>query len=185
MTWKLLTIAFAWLIFFCFWIAGIFIYKQSVQRHRDKRWFIFLFSIILITLTTELLAGKYLLKRLDFSPSGDALAEITGTILLLSGLSFAIWARITLGRFWSGSVVVIKDQPVVKGGPYAIVRHPIYTGVIAMLWGSFLLERIGFVLLIAVLGTIFLLWKARLEEEALAKADGIEYAAYKKEVPGF
>jgi len=68
---------------------------------------------------------------------------------------------------------------------YAFVRHPIYAGVIAMLWGSFLLERIGFVLVIATLGTIFLIWKARLEESLLEKYRGEEYAAYKKmKVPG-
>ena len=143
MTWKLLTLAFAWLTFLCFWIAGIFIYKPPVPRQRDNRWSLFLFSVVLITLTAELLAGKYLLNRFDLPSPVDFLAEITGAVLLISGLSFAIWARIRLGRFWSGSIAFIEGQPIIKDGPYAMVRHPIYTGGIILFWGGVFFWRVG------------------------------------------
>ncbi|MEK6816572.1 MAG: isoprenylcysteine carboxylmethyltransferase family protein [Nanoarchaeota archaeon] len=182
MTWKLLTIVFAWLTFLCFWVAGIFIYKPPVPRQRDKRWSPFLVSVVLITLMAELLAGKYLLNRFDLPSPIDSLSEIIGAVLLISGLSFAIWARIRLGRFWSGSIAFIEGQPIVKDGPYSIVRHPIYTGVIMMIWGSLLLEPFGFVLLIAVLGTLLLARKARLEERLLERHLGDKYSNYKKDV---
>lgn len=184
MPWKIFIIAFAWLTFLCFWIAGIFIYKPPEPRQRDNRWSLFLISVVLITIMAELLAGKYLLSRFDLSSPVDFLAEITGSVLLISGLSFAIWARIRLGRFWSGSIAFIEGQPIVKDGPYVIVRHPIYTGVIMMLWGSFLLIPLGFLLFTAGLGTVFLLWKARLEERMLEKYIEAEYNDYKKHVKG-
>ena len=108
--------------------------------------------------------------------------NIFGVALLTSGLSIAIWARVTLGRFWSGSVAFIEGQPIVKDGPYSCVRHPIYTGVTMMLWGSFLLEPFGFVLLIAVFGTILLACKARLEERLLERYMGDNYRKYKMDV---
>jgi protein-S-isoprenylcysteine O-methyltransferase Ste14 len=185
MPWKIVVTIFAWLIFFCFWIACIFVYKAAEPRQRDKRWTVFLISIILVTITTELLLAKYLLKRFDLPASLDTIAEVIGAVLILSGLLFAVWGRVTLGRFWSGSVALIENQPVIKSGPYAFVRHPIYAGVIAMLWGSLLLAPIGFALLTAVLGTAFLLWKARLEEALLEKHNGEEYLYYyKKQVKG-
>lgn len=183
MQWKIVIISFAWLAFLCFWITGIFIYKSPEPRHRDKKWTVFLVSIILVTVTAELFAARYLLKKLYFPASLNAIAITIGMVLLLSGLFFAIWARVTLGRFWSGSVALIDNQPVIKEGPYAVIRHPIYAGVIAMLWGSFLLAPIGFILFTAVLGTAFLLWKSRLEEAMLTKHKEDEYVDYKKKVP--
>lgn len=182
--WRVVIIGLAWLAFLCFWIAGIFIYRPHKPRHRDKRWTVFLISIILVTLTAELLAARYLLKKFYLPASLNAISAAFGMVLLLSGFFFATWARVKLGRFWSGSVALIENQPVIKGGPYALVRHPIYAGVISMLWGSFLLAPIGFVLFTAVLGTAFLLWKARLEETVLERHNSEEYRYYKKQVKG-
>lgn len=185
MPWEIHLILFAWLSFLCFWTAGIFMYKPPGPRQRNKKWPLFLFSVVLITVMVELLAARYLFNRFILPAPLDLLAAITGAVLLLSGLSCAIWARVTLGRFWSGSVAVIENQPVIKTGPYAFVRHPIYTGVIMMLWGSLLLEPFGFMLLVAVLGAISLIVKARLEERMLERRLGNEYANYRKEVGGF
>lgn len=179
---KIFIISAAWGTFLSLWVAGIFIYKPPERRQRDKVWPIFLFSVVLITVMVELLTAKYLLNRFVLPPPVDSLAEITGAVLLISGLSFAIWARIRLGRFWSGSIAFIEGQPIIKDGPYSIVRHPIYTGVITMLWGSFLLEPFGFVLLIAVFGTLLLTRKARLEEMLLERHLGDKYSNYKKDV---
>lgn len=183
MTWRMLSIISAWLTFSGFWIAASFIYKTRKPKRRDKKWFIFLICVILITVTTGYLAGEHLIKSFEYLPPFNYVINTVGIILLLSGLSFAIWARITLGHFWSGSVSLIENHIIVIKGPYAIVRHPIYTGVITMLWGSFLLEGIGLFLFTATLGTILLIWKARLEESLLEKYRGEEYAAYKMKVP--
>ena len=51
-----------------------------------------------------------------------------GVALLAAGLAFAVWARVHLGRNWSGSVTVKEDHELIRTGPYGYVRHPIYTG---------------------------------------------------------
>lgn len=174
----------AWLTFVGFWIAAIFIFKPSEPRRRDKRWFLFVSGASVITVILEYPAAPYFFKSFEFPLPLNDLSAPLGIALLLSGLSFAVWGRIALGRLWSGSVALIGKQPIVKNGHYAFVRHPIYTGVIAMLWGSFLLERIGVVLFVAVLATVFLFCKAMLEEALLLKHNSNEYLDYKKEVNG-
>ncbi|MDO8445546.1 MAG: isoprenylcysteine carboxylmethyltransferase family protein [Deltaproteobacteria bacterium] len=160
-------------------MSASFIYKSPEPIRRERNWFLLLISAFLISMLAAYLAGNYVTERfLLLSPVTDAF----GIALIFSGLSITIWARITLGRFWSGSVAVIEGQPVVKEGPYSIIRHPIYTGVIMMLWGSFLLEPFGFVLLNAVFGTILLACKARFEERLLERCLGDKYSNYKKEV---
>lgn len=51
-----------------------------------------------------------------------------GALLVALGLAFAVWARVHLGRNWSGSVTVKAEHELIDSGPYALVRHPIYTG---------------------------------------------------------
>ena len=52
------------------------------------------------------------------------------------GLAFAVWARVHLGRNWSGSVTVKEGHELIRTGPYAYVRHPIYTGLITAVLGT-------------------------------------------------
>jgi protein-S-isoprenylcysteine O-methyltransferase Ste14 len=102
----------------------------------------------------------------------------------LAGIVFTWWARIHLGRLWSGSVTRKEGHRVVDTGPYALVRHPIYTGLIlaglATAAAQATYSGVAGALLIAV-G----LWlKARIEERFLSAELGPEaYAAYRRRVP--
>ena len=184
MSWEILIIIVVWLSFFSFWIIASFIYRTSKAKKVDKKWFHILIFIILFTALVEYLTWEYLLKRFELPSPFNQIINLIGIILLLVGFFFAIWARLTLGKFWSGSIAIIEGQPIIRQGPYSIARHPIYTGVVAMLWGSFFVAKIGFLLLITILGTILLIWKAKFEEVLLEKYKGEEYAAYKKEIRG-
>src|SRR5262245_5554122 len=53
-----------------------------------------------------------------------------GVALTVIGLGFTVWARVQLGRFWSGSVTLKEGHRLVRSGPYAVTRHPIYTGLL-------------------------------------------------------
>jgi protein-S-isoprenylcysteine O-methyltransferase Ste14 len=100
------------------------------------------------------------------------------------GLGFTWWARIHLGVLWSGSVTRKADHRVVDTGPYGLVRHPIYTGLLLALLAmavakGTVLGTVGFAL--AFLG---LTLKARLEERWLAGELGSgAYADYRRRVP--
>ena len=54
-----------------------------------------------------------------------------GAAITVAGLLFAVWARAYLGRNWSSAVTIKQDHQLITTGPYAIVRHPIYTGILA------------------------------------------------------
>jgi protein-S-isoprenylcysteine O-methyltransferase Ste14 len=100
------------------------------------------------------------------------------------GFVFAWWARIYLGKLWSGRITRKEDHHVVDTGPYALVRHPIYTGIfIGAIASTVVMGNLH-----AILGTALLIigyWmKARLEERFLSQELGADnYAAYRRRVP--
>jgi protein-S-isoprenylcysteine O-methyltransferase Ste14 len=101
---------------------------------------------------------------------------------VLGGMAFAWWARLHLGTLWSGTVTRKADHRIIDGGPYAIVRHPIYTGILFALYAT-ALER-GHIepIVGAALITIGFWMKARLEESFLAQ-DIAGYDEYRARVP--
>jgi protein-S-isoprenylcysteine O-methyltransferase Ste14 len=104
--------------------------------------------------------------------------------LTVAGLVFTWWARIHLGRLWSSSVTKKADHRIVDTGPYAIVRHPIYTGILAGIFATAAMRGapIGFVG--AILATYGFMIKARLEERFLREQLGAEtYESYRRRVP--
>lgn len=111
---------------------------------------------------------------------------IAWPLLVVAALGFALcwWARLYLGPLWSARVTRKDDHRIIDSGPYGIVRHPIYTGLIAALGATAFtfpgpLNLAGFVLLIVAFSI-----KARLEERFLGEELGAEaYAAYRARVP--
>jgi protein-S-isoprenylcysteine O-methyltransferase Ste14 len=106
--------------------------------------------------------------------------------VLLEALGFAFtwWARIHLGKLWSGTVTRKADHHVVDTGPYAMVRHPIYTGLLLAVYATAAAKGT----ILGVLGCVFFtlsFWvKARLEERWLIQELGPEaYAAYRQRAP--
>ena len=105
-------------------------------------------------------------------------------IVALAGLAFTWWARIHLGTLWSGNVTRKPDHHIVDTGPYGLVRHPIYTGLLVALYAT-ALDR-GSVLAIAGAAVLTLAFaiKARLEERFLGAELGAEtYGGYRRRVP--
>ena len=104
--------------------------------------------------------------------------------LTLAGLLFAWWARIHIGRLWSGSITRKEGHYVVDTGPYALVRHPIYTGLIAALLATALAQATANALAGAALLSVGFWLKARAEEHFLMAELGADaYGAYRRRVP--
>ena len=102
----------------------------------------------------------------------------------LAAFAFAWWARLHLGRLWSGMLTLREGHRVVDSGPYARVRHPIYTGFIAAAWALALNAAAPMMLLGALVLTIVMTVKAGAEERLLARALGpASYADYRRRVP--
>jgi len=105
-------------------------------------------------------------------------------VLTLAGLLFAWWARIHIGRLWSGSIARKEGHRVVDTGPYALVRHPIYTGLIAALMATALAQATANGLAGAALLSFGFWLKARAEERFLTAELGADaYGAYRQRVP--
>jgi protein-S-isoprenylcysteine O-methyltransferase Ste14 len=105
-----------------------------------------------------------------------------GVAVALAGLLFAIWAREQLGRNWSRSVTLKEGHELVTSGPYAVVRHPIYTGILTGFLGSALAEGQLRSLIAFVLVFLVLFAKLRLEEQWMRAQFGNTYAAYSQRV---
>jgi len=104
--------------------------------------------------------------------------------VLLLGLTLTWWARIHLGGLWSSAITRKEKHRLVETGPYALVRHPIYTGLIIAMLATAATEAT----LVAVLGALLIalgLWvKARAEERFLSTELAPEtYESYRRRVP--
>jgi len=100
------------------------------------------------------------------------------------GFAFSWWARIHLGALWSGWITRKADHRVVDTGPYGIVRHPIYTGILLAVYATAAAKGTILGLIGALLITLGIWMKARLEERWLrAELDPGAYDNYRGRVP--
>jgi protein-S-isoprenylcysteine O-methyltransferase Ste14 len=127
------------------------------------------------TLPGGLLSGNIL-------PPGRAV-YVAGAFIVAVGLAFAIWARRTLGRNWSGVVTVKQDHELVREGPYRLVRHPIYTGLLLGLIGSAIARDEWRGVLAVVIAWLALWRKLQLEERWMIEQFGDAYRRFRAEVP--
>jgi len=170
-----------WILFAVIWLLAAFATKQSVYREsRAQR----LRYIIPLLLGWFLLAkGHRLSDPLNHRviPHLDALAWI-GAVLCIAGLLVCIWARFTLGRNWSGVVTLKGGHELITSGPYALVRHPIYTGLLSMFVATVIV--LGHVAGIIAIPFVFVsFWvKLRYEEKLMLEKFPNEYAAYQQRV---
>lgn len=94
---------------------------------------------------------------------------ILGDFLVLVGLFIAIWARVTLGGNWSARVSLKENHELVQRGPYRLVRHPIYSGLLLMIFGTAtLVGKAGALIVLAMCFGGFWL-KLRQEETLLSQ----------------
>ncbi len=105
-------------------------------------------------------------------------------VFCLIGFGFAWWARLHLGRLWSAFVTRKTDHRIVDTGPYGIVRHPIYTGIILAAVALAIVKGTVIAITGSLLAALGFWVKARLEEGFLREQLGVEaYDAYRRRVP--
>lgn len=178
-----LAINYLWFFWALTWLAAAFWSDRSARRPAFG-------AEVLYRVVT--LAGAVLLFAIPIrsydSPmilwSFGASANWVLFGIAASGFLFCWWARVTLGRLWSGWVSKKEGHRIVDNGPYAIVRHPIYTGIILAVFATAAIKGTGFALLGAAIMTLGFWIKARLEERFLRSELGVEnYDAYSRRVP--
>jgi protein-S-isoprenylcysteine O-methyltransferase Ste14 len=152
------------------------VYRET-QTQRLRYW------VLLVVACLLLIYGRKLPYALSFRiiPDSTAIA-CAAAALCVVGLAFAIWARVTLGRNWSGVVTLKEEHELVQRGPYRFVRHPIYTGILAMFFATALSQG----RLSGFLGTLLMFasfWiKLRDEEKLMLQQFRDQYRAYQQRV---
>lgn len=170
-----------WIVFIIFWVLAAFVQKRNARRQTVGSRLIQV-SIILLVLVPFFVEGRRVGLLYRHLYSNLPIVQYFGALLLLLGVGFAVWARFVLGRNWSGIVTVKEDHTLITRGPYAWVRHPIYTGILLALLGTAV--TLGTVInLVELVAVGLALWlKLRTEEKFMFETFGEQYTAYRQQV---
>ena len=167
-----------WLVFLGVWTITAFGAKPSVKdRHwRRQRW-MRLAILIAVLLVSRFTGVRHVLGQHGFAVH-DPSAGLVGAALVLLGVGLAVWARFVLGRNWGQPMTQRENPELVTAGPYGVIRHPIYTGILtSMLGAAIALSPLLF--LIFLLVAVYFIYSARQEEKRMALLFPAQYPAYK------
>ena len=170
-----------WLSYIAYWRAMSTNVKATERSESVPSRLARLAALILAATFLSLPSVPLPLLNERFLPPGE-LCFWSGAAMTASGLLFSVWGRRHLGSNWSQEVTLKKDHELITSGPYALVRHPIYTGLLLAFIGS-AVARDQWRGLIAVALVFGALWyKLRLEEKWMRAQFGESYEAYSRRV---
>ena len=159
-------------------LLGRLTYHKPEKQERDKR----SLKMIWITIIISIPAGVFLgLQNFGRFPLSGKISIGVGTFLIALGLAIRWLAILTLRRYFTSNVQILKDHQIVSYGFYSLIRHPAYAGSLL----SFLGLGLAFnswpaCITIFVPVSLAFLYRIKVEEEALLKAFGKEYDAYRQ-----
>jgi protein-S-isoprenylcysteine O-methyltransferase Ste14 len=164
--------AVGWGAFWLYWlVAAISMKRGRVPWSRELRIRAVILVIVIVLIRFGVLRGR----GLNTDPWRAAL----GLVLFALGLGFAVWARVHIGRNW-GTPMTQKDEPeLVTSGPYHLVRHPIYSGVLIASVGTAVALSWLWLIVVALAGVYFL-YSATVEERYLTEQFPDAYPVYKR-----
>jgi protein-S-isoprenylcysteine O-methyltransferase Ste14 len=168
-------IAVCWISWIVIWGVTARIYRPTsrdpARQPRGRGRTVWLRVILVVAIFLGLRS-----HRLGDTSPGHGIGW-AGVALCVGGLGFATWARLRLGRSW-GLPMTVRAQPkLVRSGPYRLVRHPIYSGMLLAAIGSAIAAGPGWVIAAVGIGAYFLM-SIRVEEENMAAAFPEEYPEY-------
>lgn len=172
-----------WIAWFVSWMAASFWSGRTEKRATTRetwvyRFAIFAGAILMLPWTTVHLIGAKRMWEIG------NIGTYTLAAVILAGLLLSWFARIHLGRLWSSAITRKQEHRLIDTGPYAFVRHPIYTGLIIALLATAIAEATFVALAGAILVTVGLWLKARVEERFLMVELGRDhYGSYCRRVP--
>jgi protein-S-isoprenylcysteine O-methyltransferase Ste14 len=173
--------ALMWIAWALYWLISAWGIKRPVRREsRLSRWMHF----------GPLFVAGWLLgtRRHLWAPlsmpfmARSELSYWIAAAVTAAGLLFSVWARLHLGRNWSGSVTIKADHELITTGPYRLARHPIYTGLLLAFAGTALIVAEWRGVLAFVIAFLALWRKLKLEERWMREQFGAAYDDYARRV---
>jgi protein-S-isoprenylcysteine O-methyltransferase Ste14 len=172
-------IAFCWITFYLVWMTAALFTKRTAERATwwNGWWIWFPVAALMFLMRRAILfsaSARLWQVSLPLRTVADAVTVI--------GLLITLWSRRELGTNWSSSVVFKEEHQLIERGPYRFVRHPIYSGVLLMLFGTMLVwgRLVGVIAFAVIVGGLSM--KASLEERLLMRHFPEAYARYRRRV---
>lgn len=167
-----------WAMWVLYWIVSarnVKTTRQTESLASRSAHFIPMLAAAALILTPPFAGAEFLFRRPLPASSG---IRWCGCLLVFAGLGFSAWARLHLGRNWSSRVTVKEGHELIRSGPYALVRHPIYTGLLGALAGTALVENQWRALLALLLMCVSFWRKLRVEERLMRLTFPDQYPQY-------
>ena len=177
--WEIISVC--WVVFWVYWTVS----TRPIHAPRRQASLAFTVpnTLLLYAGFVLVLAGRFDVSVLSFRLAATTgIVDLIGTALVVAGVALAIWSRWVLGANWSGAVRIVEGQHLVRRGPYAVVRNPIYSGIVLAVLGSALVRGTAGSLVGVAIVVVALWQKGRMEERFLLAEFGDEYVAYRREV---
>ena len=178
---AVVSIAACWGAVALAWLAGAIYYDSRAPAERTRAWY----ASPLLMAALIAFATSAVVPRPDWRPLEvhAPLVRILGLAILLAATGLTLWARLALGAMWSAAPTVKEEHKLRTSGPYAITRHPIYTGFLGMIVGSALLAGAGPWIVYCLVYLVLVQFKIHVEERLMLAEFPDEYPRYRQRVP--
>ena len=167
-----LVFAIGWATFWFYWLVAAFTMKMGRFAWSGE---LRIRAVIVVLVFVLIRVGAFRNHGLH----SDATREAFGLVLFALGLGFAIWARVHIGRNWGVPMSQKYDPELVTSGPYRLVRHPIYSGILVAAVGNAVALDWTWCIAVALAGVYFV-YSATVEERILTEQFPAAYPAYRR-----
>jgi protein-S-isoprenylcysteine O-methyltransferase Ste14 len=167
-----IVIEVGWIAFWIYWLVAAVGAKAG--QSRSSRFGVIRIGVIVLVLILAR-TGVFRGHTTEKSP----LLQGIGLALFLLGLGLAVWARVFLGRNWGMPMSEKTEPELVTSGPYRLIRHPIYSGLLLALLGTALAVSFYILVVFALLGAYFV-YAAVMEERRMTELFPDSYPDYKR-----
>jgi len=177
-TWPTQLLALIWIAWLVSWVVGSFFSGRTEKRVMTGDSLAFHLPIIVGAVLMTPWTAQILGERPLWNVGKGGIYLLEG--LTVAGTLFTWWARIHLGRFWSNAITRKEGHRVIDTGPYGLVRHPIYTGLLVGLLGTALAIGAPYGFIATALILVGLIIKLHVEEERMRDTFRTDYEAYSR-----
>ena len=175
------SIAVCWFSFVAVWLITANYNQTRAPAQRQRSWY----GTGMVPIAIIVIVVRLAVPHSDWRPVTfyAPWARFLGLAILIAATTLTLWARFELGLMWSAAPVVKEGHQLRTSGPYAITRHPIYTGLLGMLLGTLLVAGGGVWIVTFPVALILIEFKIRIEERFMTAEFPEEYPRYRKRVP--